>query len=158
MSGCERAGRYPMKLSASQAAQAVGKSVPTITRAIKSGKLSAERLPQGGYAIDPAELHRVWPAVNRKDDTLGYILGRETHHETSVLEAEIEALRTKIADIEAERERERSQLSETVDDLRRRLDAESAERRALTAQITVHREKSTQRPKGILAWFWKGGR
>lgn len=142
-----------MKLSASQAAQAVGKSVPTITRAIKSGKLSAERLPQGGYAIDPAELHRVWPALTRKRDNFGYMLGRETPHETSRLEAEIEALCAKIADIEVERERERSQLTDTVDDLRRRLDAESLERRALTAQITDQREKSTKRSRGIRAWI-----
>lgn len=147
-----------MKLSASQAAQAVGKSVPTITRAIKSGKLSADRLSQGGYAIDPSELHRVWPPVTRNGDTLGYMSGHKTPHETSVLGAEIEALRAKIVDLEAERERERSQLTETVDDLRRRLDAESAERRALMAQITDQREKSARRPRGIRAWFSRGGR
>lgn len=143
-----------MKLSASQAAQAVGKSVPTITRAIKSGKLSAERLPQGGYAIDPAELYRVWPAITRKGDELGYMSGHETPRETSVLEAEIETLRAKIADIQAERERERSQLSETVDDLRSRLDAESAERRALTVQITDQREKNARPPRGFRAWLF----
>lgn len=140
-----------MKLSASQAAQAVGKSVPTITRAIKSGKLSAERLPQGGYAIDPAELHRVWPAITRKGDASDYMLGHEPPRQTSVLETEIEALRAKIADIETERERERSQLSETIDDLRRRLDAESAERRALIAQITDQRP--APRNHGFRAWL-----
>lgn len=142
-----------MKLSASQAAQAVGKSVPTITRAIKSGKLSAERLPQGGYAIDPAELHRVWPAVTHNSNALGFMSGHETPRETSALEAEIEALRAKILNIEAERERERSQLSETVDDLRRRLDTESAERRALTAQITDQRGNHARKPRGFRAWF-----
>jgi len=142
-----------MKLSASQAAQAVGKSVPTITRAIKSGKLSAERLPQGGYAIDPAELHRVWPAITHNGDTVGGALGHETSRETRVLEAEIEALRAKISDVEAERERERNQLIETIDDLRRRLDAESVERRTLTAQITDQREKNAPRPRGIWAWI-----
>lgn len=142
-----------MKLSASQAAQAVGKSVPTITRAIKSGKMSAERLPKGGYAIDPAELYRVWPAVTRKGNGLGRMSGHETPRETSVLEAEVETLRAKIADIQAERERERSQLSETVDDLRRRLDAESAERRVLTAQITDQREKSSQKQRRLWAWL-----
>lgn len=140
-----------MKLSASQAAQAVGKSIPTITRAIKSGKLSAERLPQGGYAIDPSELHRVWPAVTQ----IGNASGHETPHETGMLEAEIQMLREKIVEIEAERERERRQLSETVDDLRRRLDAEGAERRALTAQITDQRDKENQQKRGVLSWFWR---
>ena len=142
-----------MKLSASQAARAIGKSVPTITRAIKYGKLSAERLPQGGYAIDPAELYRVWPAATRNGNDLGYMSGHETPLETRMLQAEVEALRAKIADIEAERERERSQLSETVDDLRRRLDAESAERRALTEQITDQREKSSRKQRRLWAWL-----
>ena len=135
-----------MKLSASQAAQAVGKSIPTITRAIKSGKISAERLPQGGYTIDPAELHRVWPAVTHIGNASGSMSGRET----GMLEAEVQMLREKISEIETERERERRQLSETVDDLRRRLDAESSERRALTALITDQRGKSARRSQGIL--------
>jgi len=52
-----------MKYSAKKAAEAVGKSVPTITRATKSGKLSAEKTPGGGYSIDPSELFRVYPSV-----------------------------------------------------------------------------------------------
>ena len=143
-----------MRLSASQAAQAVGKSVPTITRAIKSGKLSADRLPQGGYSIDPAELHRVWKPVTSNSDDSGHTLGNET----AALVAEVQTLRAKITDIEAERVRERNQLSETVEDLRRRLDAESTERRALTAQITDQREKSARRSHGLRAWLLGGNK
>lgn len=83
------------------------------------------------------------------------MLGDETPRETSLLEAEVLALHAKIAALEAERDRERSQLSETIDDLRRRLDAESTERRALTAQITDQRDKSARRPRGIRAWLSK---
>ena len=47
-------------LSIGEAARLCGKSKSTISRAIASGKLSASR--QGnGYAIDPAELARVFP-------------------------------------------------------------------------------------------------
>lgn len=144
-----------MKLSASQAAQAVGKSIPTITRAIKSGKLSAERLPQGGYAIDPAELHRVWPAITQGGNASGNMSGYEAPRKTGMLEAEIQMLREKIAEIEAERERERRQLSETVDDLRRRLDTEGVERRALMALITDQREKDLGRIRIFGSWFWR---
>lgn len=144
-----------MKLSASQAAQAVGKSIPTITRAIKSGKISAERLPQGGYAIDAAELHRVWPAVTQSGNASGHMSGHEIPRVTGMLEVEVQMLREKMAEIEAERERERSQLSETVDDLRRRLDTEGAERRALMAQITDLREKETRKTRGLRSWFWR---
>ncbi len=145
-----------MSLSASQAATAVGKSVPTITRAIKNGKLSAEKLEKGGYKIDPAELFRVWPAITNESAQNPNILGHETPNESSVLQGEVEALRQQIATIEEERGRERSQLTETIDDLRRRLDAESAERRALTAQLTDQREKAPDLPKRRF-WARMGG-
>ena len=44
-----------------QAAIAVGKSKATISKAIKSGKISAEKQANGSYRIDPSELHRVYP-------------------------------------------------------------------------------------------------
>ena len=48
-----------------EAARASGKSKPTIAKAIKTGRVSAIRQPDGSYQIDPAELHRVYP-VNSK--------------------------------------------------------------------------------------------
>lgn len=46
--------------SLSQAAKRVGVSKATIHRAIKSGKLSANRQDDGSYKIDPSELSRVY--------------------------------------------------------------------------------------------------
>lgn len=48
------------------AAQHTGTSKSTILRAIKSGRLSANRLEDGSYEIDPAELERVYPAQRMK--------------------------------------------------------------------------------------------
>jgi excisionase family DNA binding protein len=105
-----------MKYSASKAAEAVGKSVPTITRAIKSGKLSAEKLDGGGYEIDAAELHRVWPAVTGKDDDTPAKLGRETPNETAVLQVKLEAkdelltrVERELADMKEQRDKWQSQ-------------------------------------------------
>ena len=39
-------------------------SKTTIQRAIRSGKASAEKTVNGAGRIDPAELHRVYPAVS----------------------------------------------------------------------------------------------
>jgi excisionase family DNA binding protein len=50
-----------MALSLGQAAKLTGLGKTTITRAIKSGRLSATRLDGGSYQIDPAELSRVYP-------------------------------------------------------------------------------------------------
>src|SRR3954452_4421366 len=44
-----------------QAAQQAKTSKSTILRAIQSGRLSATRTEDGGYAIEPAELFRVYP-------------------------------------------------------------------------------------------------
>lgn len=46
------------------AAVACGVSKSTIHRAIKSGKISAQRHVDGSYTIDPAELHRVFPPLS----------------------------------------------------------------------------------------------
>ena len=44
-----------------KAAKATGKSKATISKAIKSGRISAFKGSNGAYSIDPSELHRVYP-------------------------------------------------------------------------------------------------
>ena len=50
-----------------EAARAAGKSKPTIARAIKAGRLSATKTEDGSYAIDPAELSRVFQPSGNGD-------------------------------------------------------------------------------------------
>jgi hypothetical protein len=54
-------GRTMATFGLRQAAQQAGASKSTILRAIQSGRLSASRTDDGGYAIDAAELFRVYP-------------------------------------------------------------------------------------------------
>lgn len=93
-----------MELSASQAAKKVGKSVPTITRAIKKGKLAASPRDGGGWVIDASELFRVWPAISNDTDETLTILRNETPVETSALEREVELLREMLDDAKADRD------------------------------------------------------
>lgn len=93
-----------MKLSASQAAKKVGKSVPTITRAIKNGKLTAKPRDGGGWIIDASELFRVWPAISNGTDVTPAMLGSETPFETSSLEREVELLREMLDETKADRD------------------------------------------------------
>lgn len=44
-----------------EAARATGKSKATISKAIKSGRVSARKDETGTFHIDPSELHRVYP-------------------------------------------------------------------------------------------------
>jgi len=93
-----------VNFSASQAAKAVGKSIPTITRAIKSGKLSASPREGGGYIIETSELFRVWPAVSFETDETLTKLGGESAGEIRVLQREVELLREAMARTEADRD------------------------------------------------------
>ena len=52
-------------LSLREAAKEAGVSKSTILRAVKAGRLSAARTDDGGYAIDPAELFRVYSPEDR---------------------------------------------------------------------------------------------
>ena len=44
-----------------EAARQAGVNKTTVLRAIRSGRLSAQKTEGGGYTIDPAELFRVYP-------------------------------------------------------------------------------------------------
>ena len=142
-----------MKYTAGQAAKATGKSIPTITRAIKKGTISAERTASGGYLIDPSELHRVFPAITSDRNDSPDVSGHETPQEGAVtpqLDLEVRMLREMLA-----------REQETVADLRARLDAEAAERRRLTALLTHQGEKSDPAPvraSPSRRWFWWGMR
>lgn len=102
-----------MKLSASQAAKKTGKSVPTITRAIKSGKLSAEKTGAGGYKIDASELFRVFEAVTVKPSfespSLELETPRVTPQDISLLEDKLKTLEAALSDAKAERDEWRDQ-------------------------------------------------
>ncbi len=98
-----------MELSLIKAAEAVGKSKSTISRSIKSGKLSARKNDDGSYSIDASELYRVFPTTvtqhpNEPD--------RNPQGNTN------ETLEMKVSMLEDQLSRER----DTVEDLRKRLD------------------------------------
>lgn len=123
---------YTMAFTASEAAREVGKSLPTITKAISSGKLSAEGPKGGPYSIQPAELFRVWPRVEGNPYETSKVRVDETPVYPKGLDANLELLNEKLRSAEALNER----LADEVGDLRRRLDSEAEERRKLTAMLT----------------------
>lgn len=102
-----------MKISANEAARRTGKSTPTITRAIKSGKISAEKVQDGGYLIDPSELFRVFKAVTPASDATPEKLHDETpkkaHTETQSLHEKIALLEGIVADLRSDRDEWREQ-------------------------------------------------
>jgi hypothetical protein len=117
-----------MAYTIGQAAKATGRSKPTVSRAIKTGALSAIKNDDGSYTIDPAELHRIFPAVPLSSNDNAGSLRSETPPAQMTLQREIELLRERLADKDT-----------VIDDLRRGLDAEGEERRRLTAILTDQR-------------------
>ncbi len=128
-----------MKYTSGKAAEATGKSKTTIHRAISSGKLSTMRNEQGEYEIDPSELMRVYDIVTpepQKRNDMERSVTPVMLDEAPVLRAEIEGLKQQLALLKDER-----------DDLRRRLDEDSAERRRLTLLLTDPTNKPASAPE-----------
>ena len=107
-----------MAYTLTEAARAVQKDKTTLLRAINSGKVSAVRdAVTGGWQIEPAELHRIYPVTT---DAVADAVRRDGD-----AEVEIRELRARLSD-----------KDDVIADLRRRLDAEAEERRRLTALLT----------------------
>jgi len=103
-----------MSYSLKQAAEASGRTKPTILRAIKANKISAQKDVHGKWQIDPAELHRVYPKFSEPE--------REIVNDNNALEREVALLREVIADLKEDRDRWRTQaerlaLSKPISDV-----------------------------------------
>jgi hypothetical protein len=130
-------------VTAGEAAKLVGKSVPTITRAIKSGKLSAKPRKPKGWIIEKSELFRAFEPVTDETNRNTPMLERKTAIKDSVLQAKLEVMEQRFSDAQA-----------TIEDLRTRLDTESAERRQLTAQLTDQRQQPEEREEPPKRGLW----
>jgi hypothetical protein len=144
-----------MPYSLKQAADATGRSKPTILRAIQTSKISAVKDEHGEWQIDPAELHRVYEPVqgNGTDEPeLNDTQCSKPSYQQGLLRGAVEQLRERLASVETDRERERREAAEHIADLRRRLDLADAERREKDRQLSTL--LTDQRPRAFLsAWL-----
>lgn len=131
-----------MELSLVQASKEAGKSKSTIHRAIKTGRLSAQRHEDGSYSIAASELFRVFPRTSEEPKEMP---PQEPSGTPSVSE---EVLRVKVQMLEAQLEREQ----ETVSDLRRRLD--KAEDRILALSHQTERPDQGNPQGQAKRGFW----
>jgi len=99
-----------------QAAKETGLAKSAISRAIKTGRLSAVRKENGSFEIDPAELLRVYPRNSdgqRQEERIA------THGEPNGLQREISVLRELIEEIRSERDdlrTERDRLLKVIEE------------------------------------------
>jgi excisionase family DNA binding protein len=130
-----------MQLTLGQAAEQVGVSKPTLSKAISTGKLSATRREDGSFAIDPAELHRYVEANgHRFHSATGNGSRLETPPDraatTAASDAQVEALRQvevllrqELTDVRIDRDRWCAEASAWRD-----------QAQAVTRQLTDQRE------------------
>jgi hypothetical protein len=118
-----------------QAAKAVGMSKTSILRSIKAGRISAGRDEFGQWAIEPCELHRVYPPL--ADDTG---TGSVTGGETALAEA---STRATLAEARL------SDVKSMLDDIREQRDRwqQQAERLAALAITDQRKERSPAQPQ-----------
>lgn len=135
-----------MSYTLGEAAKATGKSKTTLHRAIKSGRISASKAGDGTYSIEPAELHRVFPAVTM--ETSPKLLSSNDEEQLSNT---LTALRTQLEIQEKERDRERALLQETIADLREDRDKW---RQQATSLLTDQRTESVDQPRRRW-WPWR---
>jgi hypothetical protein len=104
-----------MAYTLGEAAKAVGKSKATLSKAVKSGRLSAIKKEDGSFSIEAVELHRVYPpapleTVNSEQKETPMETGVNTA-EIMVLQAKLDAARERISDLEEDRDAWRLQAS-----------------------------------------------
>lgn len=129
-----------MSYTLGEAAKSTGRSKSTILRAIVAGKISATKdEANGSWTINPAELHRLFPPDVPPEPAL---TRSGTTDETPVLRVQLEQERQ-------ERERERGQFKEQIDELRKQLADANEERRTTLRQLTAL--LTDQRPKPVAA-------
>jgi hypothetical protein len=125
-----------MPYSLKQAADATGRTKPTLLRAIQTGKISAKKTEKGEWEIDPAELHRVYPPV-AQGVTSTVTSAEDVTVELLLLRQELTAKEERLAALQEERERERRQLAERITELREQLAQSETERREKDRQLTA---------------------
>ncbi len=138
-----------MRMNINQAAKAVGVARSTLYRDIQEGKVSVGKDARGKPYVDVSELERAYGSVTLSDVSESALIGQfetlQKDRKDNALQREHDLLREQIELLKSER-----------DDLRRRLDSETEERRLaqakLTALLTDQRPKPQEQPE--VTGFW----
>jgi hypothetical protein len=101
-----------MGIPLKEASDQVGVTRQTLMKAIKNGRISAEKAANGEWRIEPVELFRVWPAVKGVQQplhtnlTAGDTSGAPTMtgEIVDLLKAQIDLLKSQLDDVRADRE------------------------------------------------------
>lgn len=134
-------------LTLGQAAIKTGMAKSAISRAIKSGRLSARKKENGSFEIDPAELFRVYPPASSSNGSEQRQEERSaTPNETNGLQREVVVLRELIEEIKGERDNLREE--------RERLLKVIEEQAGTVKQLTHQPERPSAEDQGTWKHVW----
>jgi hypothetical protein len=129
-------------LTLGQAARLTGLGKTTLARAIRAGRLSAGRKPDGGYEIDPAELSRVYPFPAPGDPETVTLPVATVHRATPDATTDVLV----------------ATLRQTIEDLRRDRDDARAERdhwRDQAQRLALPKPKPEPEPEPEPMTWWR---
>ena len=133
-----------MQLTLGQAAKHASVSKSSLSKLIRTGKITAERQPNGACRIDPSELERI-PALRSQGRAENSRRERSDTQENTAWKHEREALMLLLHDREHH-----------IQDLRQERDAwrQQAERAQQTLLVTAGAKHEEPKPK----WWWRWGK
>ena len=97
-----------------EAAKACRMSKAKLSKAVKSGKISATKNADGSFSIEAVELHRVYPitvASDQYETPKSTQVNTEKSNELVMLEIKLEAAHQRISDLETDKEAWRLQAT-----------------------------------------------
>lgn len=125
-----------MPYTLGQAAKATGKQKSTILDSIRKGRISAVKNDLGRYAIDPSELHRVYPP-NAHNVQLERKETPSNHYQNTLLEEKIKFLEreiTRLERMETDLREDRDHWREEATQIRRMLTDQNSTTTAAKAE------------------------
>ena len=96
-----------------EAAKACGISKATLSKAVKSGKISVTKINERLFSIEASELHRVYPPVSKSgfDKQSETSVNTEISSQMMVLQVKLDAADKRISDLETDRDAWRAQAT-----------------------------------------------
>lgn len=86
-------------------------SRPTLTKALKSGKISGEKDGKGVWRVDPSELNRVYTPRRKEQETEHQTEQKKNTPDFNYLQGKVDTLEAQIEDLKEQRDKAEERAS-----------------------------------------------
>jgi peptidoglycan hydrolase CwlO-like protein len=99
------------KITLRQAVEQFDVSRPTLTKSLKSGKISGEKDAKGVWSVDPSELSRVYNPRHKEQESEQPSEQHKNTPDFNYLQGKVDALEAQIEDIKEQRDKAEERAS-----------------------------------------------